>query len=188
MRQQPRSTQEPEFAPQSIPSYAATEAFNYFRKQYPAYSYKEATLNPTNLRDRTVEWEADVVNIFNKTPSKLDLVGHRDTPEGSSLYYAAPIRVDSQSCLACHGNADDAPRAMTRMYGTANGFGWKFSDIIGAQIISVPASLATQSASHASQRVLGWIAAGYGVVFLFVNLGVFFLTRRASHAPATGSA
>lgn len=25
---------------------------------------KEATLNPTNLRDRTVDWEADVVNNF----------------------------------------------------------------------------------------------------------------------------
>ena len=30
--------------------------FNYLRKRYPDYTYKEATLNPTNLRDRAVDW------------------------------------------------------------------------------------------------------------------------------------
>jgi hypothetical protein len=55
----------------------------------------------------------------------------------------------------------------------------EFTASLGAQIVSVPASLATQSANHAWQRVLWWLAAGYGVVFLFVNLGVFLVGRRA---------
>jgi hypothetical protein len=178
VKQRPRSVPEPEFAAQSIPFYAATEAFNYFRKRYPDYSYKEATLNPTNLRDRTVEWEADIVNIFDKTPSKTDLVGYRETPEGPSLYYSAPIRVDSQSCLACHGSAEDAPREMTKIYGKNNGFGWKINDIIGAQIVSVPARLVNEAADAAVKRVLCWLAAGYALVFVTVNLGVYFLARR----------
>jgi hypothetical protein len=178
VKQRPRSVPEPEFAAQSIPFYAATEAFNYFRKRYPDYSYKEATLNPTDLRDRTVEWEADIVNIFDKTPSKTDLVGYRETPEGPSLYYSAPIRVDSQSCLACHGSAEDAPREMTKIYGKNNGFGWKINDIIGAQIVSVPARLVNEAADAAVKRVLCWLAAGYALVFVTVNLGVYFLARR----------
>src|SRR5258708_21698762 len=40
------------FLPQTVPAVAATEAFNSLRQKYPAYSYKEATLNPTNPRDR----------------------------------------------------------------------------------------------------------------------------------------
>lgn len=70
------STQLPqgEFHPQSIPFFAATEAFNYFRKSHPDYAYKEAALNPTNLRDRTVDWEADVV-FFAKIPPKQNLSG-----------------------------------------------------------------------------------------------------------------
>ena len=36
------------FLPQTVPAYAATEQFNDLRKKYPDYSYKEATLNPTN--------------------------------------------------------------------------------------------------------------------------------------------
>jgi hypothetical protein len=178
VRQQPRSVPEPEFAAQSIPFYAATEAFNYFRKRYPEYSYKEATLNPTNPRDRTLEWEADIVNIFNRTPAKADLVGTRQTPEGPSLYYCAPIRVDNQSCLSCHGSAEDAPKEMTKIYGKDNGFGWKLNDIIGAQIVSVPARLVNESADAAVKRVLYWIAGGYAVVFIAVNLGVYMLARR----------
>jgi hypothetical protein len=178
VKQQPRSVPEPEFAAQSIPFYAATEAFNYFRKRYPDYSYKEAALNPTNPRDRTAEWEANIVNIFNKTPTKTDLVGYRETPEGPSLYYSAPIRVDSQSCLSCHSSAEDAPREMTKVYGKNNGFGWKINDIIGAQIVSVPARLVNQSADAAVKRILCWLAGGYALVFVTVNLGVYFLARR----------
>jgi Protein of unknown function (DUF3365) len=176
--QQPRTVPEPQFAAQSIPFYAATEAFNYFRKRYPDYSYKEAALNPTNPRDRTVEWEAEFVNIFNRTPSKTDLVGYRETPEGPSLYYSAPIRVDSQSCLSCHASAEDAPREVTKIYGKNNGFGWKLNEIIGAQIVSVPARLVNESADAAVTRILCWLAAGYALVFIVVNLGVYFLARR----------
>src|SRR3954468_18608543 len=36
------------FMPQSVPAYAATQTLADLRKKYPEYSYKEATLNPTN--------------------------------------------------------------------------------------------------------------------------------------------
>ncbi len=52
------------FLPQTVPAYAATEQFNELRKKHPDYTYKEATLNPTNPRNRAADWEADVVNIF----------------------------------------------------------------------------------------------------------------------------
>jgi protein-histidine pros-kinase len=40
------------FLPQTVPAYAATEMFSEMRKRHPDYGYKEATLNPTNPRDR----------------------------------------------------------------------------------------------------------------------------------------
>jgi hypothetical protein len=75
-----------QFHPQSIPFYAATEAFNYFRQAHPDFAYKEAALNATNPRDRTVDWEADIVNAFRKDTSKTELIGRRDTPLGPSLF------------------------------------------------------------------------------------------------------
>jgi len=44
-----------EFLPQSVPAYAATEIMTSLRKTYSDHWYKEATLNPTNPRDRAVE-------------------------------------------------------------------------------------------------------------------------------------
>ena len=73
------------FLPQTVPAYAATETLNEVRKKYPDYSYKEATLNPTNPRDRAVEWETDVVNAFRNRADLQELSGERATPTGSNL-------------------------------------------------------------------------------------------------------
>ena len=68
------------FLPQTVPAYAATEVFNEMRKRHPDYGYKEATLNPTNPRDRASDWEADIINEFRKTPTLPESTGERDTP------------------------------------------------------------------------------------------------------------
>ena len=57
------------FLPQTVPAFAATENFDYLRAKYPDYAYKEAALNPTNPRDRAVDWEADIINTFRNHPT-----------------------------------------------------------------------------------------------------------------------
>ena len=74
-----------EFLPQSVPSYSATEIFNNLRESNPEYTYKEAALNPTNPRDRTVEWEADIVNAFRANEKLPEIIGERDAPLGRAL-------------------------------------------------------------------------------------------------------
>jgi methyl-accepting chemotaxis protein len=132
-----------EFHAQWVPAYAATQVFNNLRLKYPAYTYKEATLNPTNPRDRTVDWEADIVNTFRNSPDTREYVGERDTPEGRSLFLAHPIAV-APACLECHSTPAAAPPTMLVQYGTVNGFGWKPNEIVGAQIVSVPAAVSSR--------------------------------------------
>src|SRR3954471_9754281 len=98
------------FLPQTVPAYAATEVFNEMRKTHPDYGYKEATLNPTNPRDRASDWEADIVQTFRNTSSSTELIGERETPTGPSLYLARPIQVKSGACLECHSTVDAAPK------------------------------------------------------------------------------
>ncbi len=179
VRQAPRELPGPEFFPQSIPFYASTENFNYFRGQYPDYTYKEAALNPTNPRDRTVDWEADVVNIFRNDPARTEVTGHRDTPDGASLYFCAPIRVDDSSCLLCHSTPETAPVEMVKIYGTANGFGWKLNDVIGAQIVSVPAKLGDASAEWALRGILLWLGGILGIVLIAANIIVLLFFGRS---------
>jgi len=137
-----------EFLPQSVPAYAATETINELRKRHPDFVYKEATLNPTNPRDRTSDWENDVVQAFRNNQEYKELIGERDTPTGRSLYIAHPIQIKDAACLVCHSVPSAAPVSMIKQYGEANGFGWKLNEIVGAQIVSVPMSLPIRNADR----------------------------------------
>ena len=143
------------FLPQTVPAFAATESFNYLRGTYPDYSYKEAALNPTNLRDRAADWEADVINSFRNHANERELIGERDTPTGRSLFLARPITVGAP-CLACHDLARTAPAALIRRYGRDNGFGWHLGDVVGAQIVSVPMTVPIRMADQGFHELLAY--------------------------------
>jgi len=104
-----------DFPPQAVPFYAATQNFLKIRERHPEYMYKEATLNPTNPRDRAVDWEADIVNAFRNDSNLRQLTGERDAAIGKSLFFAQPIRA-SPPCLQCHSTPDVAPPAMLARY------------------------------------------------------------------------
>jgi protein-histidine pros-kinase len=158
------------FLPQTVPAYAATETFNALRVKYPDFTYKEATLNPTNPRDRAVEWEADVVNVFRNSSEEKELMGERDTPGGRMLYMARPIQIKDPACLACHSVPSAAPASMIKLYGEGNGFGWKHMEVIGAQVVSVPMSLPIKNANKAFQLFIGSLAAIFVVTFIVLNI------------------
>jgi HAMP domain-containing protein len=162
------------FLPQTVPAFAATENFDYLRASYPDYAYKEATLNPTNLRDRAVDWEADIVNMFRNHPGgSRELVGERDTPTGQSLYLARPIQANPP-CLECHSVPRAAPAAMIRRYGSNNGFGWQPNEIVGAQIVSVPMTLPVRMANQAFQRLAIYLAAVFVASLILLDLVLLF--------------
>ena len=170
------------FLPQSVPAYAATEQFNDLRKTYPDYSYKEATLNPTNPRDRATDWEADVVNKFRNDATKDELVGERDTPTGRALYLARPITIKDAACLACHTTAAQAPKTMVELYGQSNGFGWKLNETIGAQIVSVPSALPIQRANHTFRVFMLMLAAVFAIAFVLLNVMMHTIViKRVKH-------
>jgi HAMP domain-containing protein len=158
------------FHPQSVPAYAATEIMNSLRKKYTDYSYKEAALNPTNPRNRAVGWEADIVSAFRNSPERGEISGVRNTPDGPSLYLARPFQVKNQACLACHTDAEHAPPAMVRIYGSNNGFGWKHNEIVGAQIVSVPMALPIRNADQAFFTFMVSLTAVFVVLFIILNL------------------
>jgi protein-histidine pros-kinase len=154
------------FLPQSVPAYSATEVFNGLRKKFPEYAYKEATLNPTNPRNRAVDWEADVVNQFRNNPEHTEIVGERDTPNSRVLYIARPIRIQDPACLTCHSTVDAAPKTLIDRYGPANGFGWQLKEVVGAQVVSVPTDVPTQRARVAFRSFMLSLAG----VFVFVGI------------------
>ena len=141
------------FRAQWVPAYAATQIFGYLHAQYPAYSYREPALNPTNPRDRATDWESDIINAFRDDPSRANLTIERRAVTGTSLVLARPIRAKAE-CMECHSTPAVAPAAMVRAYGGTNGFGWHRDEIIGAQVLSVPADFATRRANEAFRHLI----------------------------------
>jgi HAMP domain-containing protein len=166
------------FLPQSVPAYSANTYFAQLQKKFPDYSYKEATLNPTNPINRATDWEADLVEEFRKSSDKTEIIAERDTPNGRSLFIARPMKVSSMACLGCHDTAEDAPRTMVDRYGNANGFGWKLNDIVTAQIVSVPTQVALQRAKGVFKTFMLSLAAVFGVLLVAINALLIFLVIR----------
>ncbi|MES2103397.1 MAG: DUF3365 domain-containing protein [Pseudomonadota bacterium] len=175
-----------QFHPQSVPSYSATENLNTVLKSYPDFTYKEATLNPTNLRDKASDWEADIVQKLRSEPTMKEYVGERDTPIGRALYIARPLQIKDPACLACHSTADAAPKTMTDIYGANNGFGWNLNEVIGAQVISVPMAVPLQRANSIFKTFMLSLLGVFVFVFIALNIMVhFFVTRRITNLANT---
>jgi protein-histidine pros-kinase len=173
------------FMPQSVSAYSANEYFKLLRKKYPEYSYKEATLNPTNPSDRATDWEADIVRLFRQSPEKTEVVDERDTPAGRALYIAKPLKIADPACLDCHDTPDRAPRTVIEQYGSANGFGWKVNDIVAAQIITAPMQLPIQRANHAFTAFMLSLAAVFIVLIIAINVLLMVLVIRPVNQLST---
>jgi HAMP domain-containing protein len=151
------------FHPETVPAFAANRVFRYLQHGvYSEYTYRETSLNPTNLADRAVDWEADVINWFRDHRDADRFVGQRNTPAGISMFVARPLRADD-SCIECHGIPAKAPKAMVRIYGASNGFGWRLGQVVAARVVSVPMTVPVGEARQAFRR----LSLATALVFLF---------------------
>ncbi len=181
-----RLEQEDQFLPQTVPGYSAREVFEYLRERdaYTDFFYKEATLNPTNLRDKADTFETEVVESFRreaeqakksgKDPQIKSKSGFRTLQSGDLFYVARPITIKKESCLRCHSTPEAAPKSQLATYGRDNGFGWKLNEIVGAQTISVPAGKVLADARKLQLTVIGILAGGFLLAVLALNLFLNF--------------
>ena len=137
-------------------------------EDYKDFLYKEATLNPTNLRDKADDFEEKIVEKFRQNPDLKQAQGFRETPSGKLFYIARPLKVSKESCLRCHGDPQEAPRSQLVTYGAQNGYGWKMDEIVSAQITSIPASTIFNSARQLQFYVIGLLS-------LFLVLAIFLI-------------
>ena len=167
---------EQKFIPEVVPSFAAREVFENLRKnkEYKNFFYKDATLNPTNLRDKADEFETDIIERFRKEPKLPNLSGFRNLYQEKLFYSASPFAITQPSCLSCHSTPEAAPKSQLLSYGKENGMGWKLGEVIGTQIIYVPASEVFESAHNIFSLFIKVFILLFALVILLVN----FLLKR----------
>jgi protein-histidine pros-kinase len=61
---------------------------------------------------------------------------------------------------------------MVNVYGSDNGFGWQLSEIVGAQIVTVPLALAQAMAWRALLRFTWWLAGFLLVTLVLLNVAL----------------
>ncbi|NJK55661.1 MAG: DUF3365 domain-containing protein [Pleurocapsa sp. SU_5_0] len=159
------------FLPQTVPAYSAREVFENLRsqEQYSQFFYKEATLNPTNVRDKADQFEAEIIQSF-RNSSIEQQQGFRSIPGGKIFYIAHPLKVEKESCLRCHSIPNLAPASLVASYGSDNGFGWKLNEIVGAQIISVPSSQVINAAKKLRNLVISKVLIFLLLASILLNL------------------
>lgn len=159
-----------QFVPQTVPAYSASKYIATLQKKHPDYAYKEATLNPTNPENRASAWEEDIISYFRSHKDAQTFVGERNTPTGRSLFLSRPIQIKNEGCLICHGKASEAPQTLLDTYGSANGFGWKINEIVGAQVVSVPMELPLRHAESAFQTFMIALVSIFFLVIILLNI------------------
>jgi HAMP domain-containing protein len=91
---------------------------------------------------------------------------------------ARPFRIEDAACLQGHGTVDAAPKPLVERYSSANGFGWKLHEVIGAQVVSVPLAMPMQHVRDASLRFMALLAAVFAATSLCLNVLLWRLVLR----------
>lgn len=173
----------PTFIPEILPFFAAREIFEHLRQQpkYQNFLYKEAALNPTNLRDQADSFESHLIERFRQDLNLKQLEGFRTIGGQELLYISRPLAVTQQSCLQCHSTPEAAPKSQLDSYGSENGFGWKLNSIIAAQTIYVP--VREVFAIYRQQFFLAMV--NFMVIFAIITLLIDWLLKKTVIQPIT---
>ena len=72
------------FVPQAVSFYAARRSFELLRTAEPEYTYRIASLNPTNPSNRAFDWEADIIRDFRDNPDRKQILVRARYPDRPS--------------------------------------------------------------------------------------------------------
>jgi HAMP domain-containing protein len=163
---------EQRFIPEVVPSFAARSIFDQFRtmEDYKGFAYKDAALNPTNLRDKADNFETKLIEEFRQQPNLKQMTGFLPGFENKLFYIARPLSITNPSCLQCHSTPEAAPKSQVRDYGKDNGFGWKLNEVLAAKVMYVPAERVFADGRHIFSIVMAIVLGISAIVILIINL------------------
>jgi hypothetical protein len=156
-----------EFYREMVPFFASQTVFRAVSGDVQFYTFRNPTLNPTNLDDRPEPFDIEVTRRFRDDQTLNELTGVRDTGDHKLFFLARPIRV-AAPCLTCHSTPDRAPAGMVARYGPNNGFGWLLNDTVGIQMLTVPLTQPLRGMT----RLVAILGAGLLTVFAIAYLAL----------------
>lgn len=143
-----RDLYDPSLLSSSYITHAVHENYNKIREDYgeSAFTFKIASYNPLNEKNRADGFELSLIEKFNKNEINI-YKGLRSISKRKYLYVALPIEQVTTKCLDCHGDPKQAPKGLTKHYGSQEGFKYKIGEIPALISIHAPLDRAMENAS-----------------------------------------
>lgn len=156
------------FYPELMSGFVVTRGvWDIFKEKNSGYHFKQASLNPLYLANKADKEEVKMINTLRDRPDAHSLQGTISKDGEKFFYMAFPIKINDNKCLRCHGDPVNAPKDQIEIYGTENGYNWKYGDTLSAYVIYV----SIQGAVSGAKRTAG-------ILFL-IGIGCFFLSLLA---------
>ena len=166
---------EEEFIPETMStSFIARSIFDDVRKEFPDYIIKFSSDNPRNPANLAGPEELKIIQKFNQDPSLQQWEGVIAI-DGRTFVAKFSARRMKPSCLRCHGDPKDAPKALIEKYGNTAGFHRPLGEVIGLDTVAIPISKVTEKMYAESFTPFVPIVAGVIFFFLATALAMRFL-------------
>lgn len=152
-------------------TYISTTIMGIFASSMPDYIYRRASLNPHNPRNLADEFEEEMFDWFEANSDRLFWQGVVKK-NGESFFISMIPDYFTDSCIRCHGKAEDAPKSLVERYGAEGGFRFQAGDLAGIDSVAIPVSASLRAAWQGS-LVLFCITLGTSLLLLWLLNRVF---------------
>lgn len=159
------------FIPQAMStSFVGREVMSRLKSRFPDFEYKRAALNPMNPINKADAFELKMLAWFNANKARDEWHGLIQKEERSFFTRLRPIYAETE-CLYCHGDPNEAPKEMKRIYGVKGGYGYEVGSAVAADTIYIPVDVSFNRIKEISWAVfLLVVTSMFSLFFLFYLL------------------
>lgn len=154
-------------------SYASRVVMDKFKGDMPEYLYRRVASDARNPDSEANPREVEMIRYFEDHPEKATWEGIITAGSEALFMCYRPVRFTA-SCLHCHGDPAEAPRALTDKYGAEKGFWRKDGQVAGVSAVGIPANVALAQIKKTSMAVF---VGGFSFTALVFAVIVLFFSR-----------
>ena len=154
-------------------SYISRVVMDRFKKNLPEFVYRRVSINARNPDYEANQLERKMIQFFNDHPETSQWHGLVKTAQGRLYMSFRPVRFHD-ACFHCHGNPDDAPRAIVERYGSIRGFHRTPGEVLGVQSVGIPVDFGLRQIMGVAWTVFFVV---FLIVFVFYAIISFFFNK-----------
>lgn len=147
-------------------SYVSRAVMDRFRNSLPEYEYRRVAVNARNPAYEADSVERQMIDLF-KENKELDGWQGLVQEEGGAYYKRFRPVYFSRSCMHCHGDPKESPKALLDIYGSQRGFGRSEGELGGLITVGIPVESAMAEIKERATSTF---------LLVFMTLSVFYLT------------